>query len=111
VNGWKDSRPVMWFGGVLLPLALAALVAYNVVRWRVYWPTDDRISRSMYLVYTDAWRVVGAVVLKLGVAGILVAWFLLANLEETEGVAQPLVVASALVAGIGFAVFSVGFFV
>ena len=62
-------------------------MVFNVVTWRVYWP-EDRSDLAFFTVYTDAWHVVGTVLLKAGFAGAFFAGFFLANWARTERTAE-----------------------
>ncbi|MFW6163850.1 MAG: hypothetical protein ACODAJ_13855 [Planctomycetota bacterium] len=97
-------------GGIVLPLATVALVLLDLIAWRVYWPAG-RHAAKLVQAYTDGWRVVGTVVLKLGLAGVCSSWFWFANREGTERLAQLGLLVSIVVGGVGFVVFVVGFFV
>lgn len=94
----RDSVGVMVSVGVVVPAALVALAGFNVVTGRVIlW--DEH--RSCFAVMRGFWYVLGAVLAKVGFAGALGSWFLLANLRATERTAQVWLLASIGVAGAG----------
>ena len=95
--------------GVVLPLAVLVLVAFNLIAWRVYWPAE-RGSPELFRVYTDGWRVVGLAISKLGLAGVCLSWFWFANHKRTERLAQPCLLGAFALSAAGFVAFVVGFF-
>jgi len=110
MNGTKDSPIGMVWGGIVAPGAIGVLVLVNLIMWRVYWPAG-RGHPFVFHVYHDAWRVVGTVLFKLGIAAGLVSWFTLANLARTEKAAPVALAASVTVTVLGLAIFVIGFFV
>ena len=110
MNGVKDTPTVAVLGGIMLPLAVLVLVAFNLIAWRVYWPAE-RHRPEVFHVYTDGWRVVGLAVSKLGVAVVCVSWFWFANHKRTERLAQPCLLGAFAMGAAGFVAFVVGFFV
>ena len=104
MTGFKDSTPRVVCAGILLPVAMVALVLFNAIASRVYWPARGEIN-----VFTDAWRVTGTIVLKLGFALAFVSWFLFANLERTEGFVEPCLAISVIACVTGLALCLVPF--
>ena len=101
--------------GMVVPGVIVALVVFNLISGRVYWlggrsgvPAGRRVF--VFQVFEDGWRVTGTILMKLGVAGALFAWFYLANHGRTERVAVPILVAGVGVAVMGLVVYAVGFF-
>jgi len=104
----KNYEARIWLGAVL-PACLIVAVVVNIATGKVYVP--QRVGASVFDASTKLWVVVGAVALKLGITGSLFSWFFLADVDRTEHVALPSLLASLILAGIGLVVFCVGFFV
>jgi hypothetical protein len=103
----KDSPTRAFFPGYVVPALLSLLVVINLVTGRAYWP---RRGGSL-TIFTDGWRVSGSVLLEVGVALGLFAWYVLANDDQREHLASPLLGTAVLVAMAGLAVFGYGFMV
>ena len=108
MEGFKDRPSDIFWLGILTPGAILLLVAFNVVAWRVYWPAE-RGTAALIEVYTDTWRVVGTVLMKTGLAGALVSWYLLANLKQTERTAELWLALSIVLVVAGLVAVVVGF--
>jgi hypothetical protein len=105
MNGFKDSRGKVVFLGAVVPGAIMALVIVNAVTGRVYW-----IGQGEIYIFTDAWRVVGTILLKSGFALGLVAWFLFANVERVMKLARPCMFLSVAMTLVGILFCGIGFF-
>jgi hypothetical protein len=82
---------------VVVPAAIMVLVIVNVVIGRVYWLGQGCTVQ----VFTDGWRIVGTILLKIGFALGLASWFLLANIERTMKYARPGIAFSVVFAATG----------
>lgn len=100
MNGQKDAPREMFWGGIVAPAALLALVAFNLTSHRVYWPT--RYGHGV--VYTTFWPMLGIILMKLGMAGALFCWYLLSNFDRMERYAPILTQLCAAVAMAGLAI-------
>ena len=94
----KDRAGVMASLGIVLPAVFTVLAVFNVVTGSVILYDDHR---SQFAVLTGFWYVVGAVLAKLGFAGALASWFLLANLRAIERTAQLWLLVSIGIAATG----------
>lgn len=115
MGGSKDSGIEQLWAGIILPSAILVLALFNLITGRVYWlagrsrvPSDHRVF--IFQVFWDGWHVTGTILFKLGIAGALVAWFLMANHTETERFARPCLIGSIVVAVTGFAIHAIGYF-
>ena len=106
MHGFKDT-PIdeLWLG-IVLPAVLTVLIFFNLITMTVYWPTN-----RVYLfdMYQDQPRVIGTVLFKLGLAGGLVSWFLMANHRPTERLATPGLIVSIVLTLVGLVLFAFGF--
>ncbi|OJW22678.1 MAG: hypothetical protein BGO49_01480 [Planctomycetales bacterium 71-10] len=103
----KDSPTQAVFPGYVVPALLSLLAFVNLWTGGAYWPK----RRSGISVFTDGWRVSGSILLELGVAAGLFAWYVLANDDRRESLAQPVLGASILAAVAGLGLFGYGFWV
>ncbi|MDH3584108.1 MAG: hypothetical protein OER86_07825 [Phycisphaerae bacterium] len=112
MDGLKDSSTTIMCAGILAPVGLTALSMYNLLAWKVFWPHDgEDITPFDVTVYTGTWHVVGTVIFKLGLAGVLLSWFCLANFDRTDRYAQLMTVTAGIIGLVGGIIACVGFFV
>lgn len=102
----KDTPTRAFFPGYVVPALLALLVAINLVTRSAYWPQ----RRGPLVVFTDGWRVSGTILLEIGLASGLFAWYILANDDRRQHLAHPILGAAVLVEIVGVALFVYGFF-
>jgi hypothetical protein len=105
----KNDPLRVWLGEIV-PTLLVLLVGINVATGRVWWP-DQGAYPNYFMAYTKLPMVIGAIMLKLGLAGGLFSWYLLAELDRTEHLALPGLSVSIACAGIGCVLFIVGIFI
>lgn len=103
----KDTPTRAFFPGYVVPGLLALLVLVNLANRSAYWPQ----RRGSIVVFTDGWRVAGTVLLEVGLAVGLFAWYVLANDERREHLAQPILAVATLAAVVGLALLGYGFVV
>ena len=103
----KDTPTRAFFPGYIVPGLLMLLVLINLLTRSAYWPR----RRGSIAVFTDGWRVSGSILLEVGLASGLFAWYILANDDRREHLSQPLLGVSVLVAILGVALFGYGFLV
>jgi hypothetical protein len=101
----KDTPTRAFFPGVVVPAILVLLVLFNLVSGKAIYPA----RHTLVTVYTDTYRVAGAIVLEIAFAAGCFAWYFLANDEEHEHLALPIVAVSVLVAAVGLVVVVIGF--
>ena len=106
MNGVKDQPVMVVLLGVVVPAAIIVLVIVNVVIGRVYWLGQGCTVQ----VFTDGWRIVGTILLKIGFALGLASWFLFGNAERTMKFAQPGIALSVVLAIIGVILCLIGSF-
>jgi hypothetical protein len=103
----KNDPLRVWLGEIV-PTLLFLLVVINVATGRIWWP--DR-GPNLLTVYTKLPVVIGVIMLKLGFAGGLFSWYLLAEFDRTEHLALPGLSISIACAGLGCLLFIVGFLI
>lgn len=101
----KDTPTRAFFPGVILPAALVLLVVFNLVTGQAIYPA----RRKLLTVYTDTYRLAGAVLIEVAVAAGCFAWYTLANDDEREHLALPVVGVSVVVSVVGLVLVVIGF--
>lgn len=101
----KDTPTRAFVPGVVVPAVLALLALFNLVTGKAIYPT----RRGLWTIYTDRYRVWGAILLEIAVAAGCFAWYVLANDDEREHLAQPIVALSVVVAVAGLVLAVLGF--
>jgi uncharacterized membrane protein len=101
----KDTASRAFFPGYVVPALLGVIVLVNLAWWRVYWP----MKGGTLTTYSDRWRVSGTILLKVGIAVGLYAWYVLANDASKERFALPILRISTVVAMLGLCLFAYGF--
>lgn len=109
-SGLKDSRTKAVVIGLIAPALLMGLVACNVVLRRVYWPADHHHSFELVQTFDEFWIIAGTIMLKMGAAGVLFAWYWMANVASLERFCLPLGFGAVIVAAAGVILASIGFF-
>jgi hypothetical protein len=107
--GEKNSPPVAVLGGVVAPLLVLLSAGWNITSGEVWLPPEnDADLLDQWYVLDGLWPVLGAVVCKTGIAGILVAWYGLANVTRLEKCYTSVAIGSVVLMITGMITFLVG---
>lgn len=92
-NPWqKDSRFTAVIRGMIIPSLILIWVCYQAIVGTFYFldPDDSHfMSGELVVAYTAFITVFGGLLAESGVAGILLAWYALANCDRTERFCWP----------------------
>ncbi len=110
----KDSRLTVVVLGYLIPVCILVVVVTNLVLGKVVLPaerTSGDLMEGLLQTYSDAWRIGGTIMIKLGIAGACYAWYAVANHVRMERWALVSLLSSVITAILGLVVLSIGSFV
>ena len=105
-DGLKDSTARAVTLGILTPTIILIIVISNVLTGTVVWPGGR--GTDLLISYNRFWPVAGTVLIKLGVAGILLAWYGLANTRRWESYCWPVAIVCTALTAIGLVIFVAG---
>ena len=110
-SGLKDSLTKAVLIGLVTPALLLGIAICNLSLRRVYWPADRDTSLELVQTFDAFWIVAGTVMLKVGAAGVLFAWYWMANIERLERFCLGVGFSSIALAIAGLIIACVGFLV